>query len=383
MTETVALVVAAGRGERIGGDVPKQYLSLAGRPLLFHSVAAFAGHRAVEAVRVVIHPDDRARYHAAVAGFDLLEPVDGGATRQESVLFGLESLESLAPGRVLIHDAARPAVDGGVIDRVLAALDSAPAAIPALAVSDTLKRGENGLVAATVDRAGLWRAQTPQGFRYAGILAAHRAAAGGSLTDDAAVAEAAGLAVSLVPGSEDNVKVTTADDLARAGRIVGAGLESRVGMGFDVHPFGPGDHVMLCGVRIGHDRGLAGHSDADAGLHALVDAVLGALGAGDIGAHFPPGDPEWADADSGVFAARAARMVADAGGVIAHLDVTLACEQPRVGPHRTAMAARVAELFGVDAGRVSVKATTTERLGFLGRGEGVAALAVATLRLPA
>lgn len=383
MTETVALVVAAGRGERIGGDVPKQYLALAGRPLLVHSVAAFAGHRAVGAVRVVIHPDDRARYHAAVAGFDLLEPVDGGATRQESVLFGLESLESLAPGRVLIHDAARPAVDGGVIDRVLAALDSAPAAIPALAVSDTLKRGENGLVAATVDRAGLWRAQTPQGFRYADILAAHRAAAGGALTDDAAVAEAAGLAVSLVAGSEDNVKVTTADDLARAGRIVGAGLESRVGMGFDVHRFGPGDHVMLCGVRIGHDRGLAGHSDADAGLHALVDAVLGALGAGDIGAHFPPGDPEWADADSGVFAARTARMVGDAGGVIAHLDVTIACEQPRVGPHRTAMAARVAELFGVDAGRVSVKATTTERLGFLGRGEGVAALAVATLRLPA
>ncbi len=383
MTETVALVVAAGRGERIGGDVPKQYLALAGRPLLVHSVAAFAGHRAVGAVRVVIHPDDRARYHAAVAGFDLLEPVDGGATRQESVLFGLESLESLAPGRVLIHDAARPAVDGGVIDRVLAALDSAPAAIPALAVSDTLKRGENGLVAATVDRAGLWRAQTPQGFRYADILAAHRAAAGGALTDDAAVAEAAGLAVSLVAGSEDNVKVTTADDLARAGRIVGAGLESRVGMGFDVHRFGPGDHVMLCGVRIGHDRGLAGHSDADAGLHALVDAVLGALGAGDIGAHVPPGDPEWADADSGVFAARTARMVGDAGGVIAHLDVTIACEQPRVGPHRTAMAARVAELFGVDAGRVSVKATTTERLGFLGRGEGVAALAVATLRLPA
>ena len=383
MTETVALVVAAGRGERIGGDVPKQYLALAGRPLLVHSVAAFAGHRAVEAVRVVIHPDDRARYHAAVAGLDLLEPVDGGATRQESVLLGLESLESLAPGRVLIHDAARPAVDGGVIDRVLAALDSAPAAIPALAVSDTLKRGENGLVAATVDRAGLWRAQTPQGFRYADILAAHRAAAGGALTDDAAVAEAAGLAVSLVAGSEDNVKVTTADDLARAGRIVGAGLESRVGMGFDVHRFEPGDHVMLCGVRIGHDRGLAGHSDADAGLHALVDAVLGALGAGDIGAHFPPGDPQWADADSGVFAARTARMVADAGGVIAHLDVTIACEQPRVGPHRTAMAARVAELFGVDAGRVSVKATTTERLGFLGRGEGVAALAVATLRLPA
>ena len=383
MTETVALVVAAGRGERIGGDVPKQYLALAGRPLLVHSVAAFAGHRAVGAVRVVIHPDDRARYHAAVAGFDLLEPVDGGATRQESVLLGLESLESLAPGRVLLHDAARPAVDGGVIDRVLAALDSAPAAIPALAVSDTLKRGENGLVAATVDRAGLWRAQTPQGFRYADILAAHRAAAGGALTDDAAVAEAAGLAVSLVAGSEDNVKVTTADDLARAGRIVGAGLESRVGLGFDVHRFGPGDHVMLCGVRIGHDHGLAGHSDADAGLHALVDAVLGALGAGDIGAHFPPGDAEWADADSGVFAARTARMVGDAGGVIAHLDVTIACEQPRIGPHRTAMAARVAELFGVDAGRVSVKATTTERLGFLGRGEGVAALAVATVRLPA
>ncbi len=383
MDKTLALVVAAGRGVRFGNRLPKQYLAVAGRPLLYHSAAAFARHPGVAGVRVVIGADDRARYDAAVAGLDLLEPVVGGATRQDSVRLGLESLAADAPDRVLVHDGARPAVDAGVIDRVLAALDEAPGAIAAVPLDDSLKRAaEDGHVAAPVDRAGLWRAQTPQGFRFADILAAHRAAAGASLTDDAAVAEAAGIAVKLVPGSEDNVKVTTEDDLARVERTLGARTESRVGMGFDVHAFGPGDHVMLCGVRIAHDRGLVGHSDADAGLHALVDAVLGALGAGDIGALFPPGNDEWRDADSAVFAERARALVAAAGGAIAHLDVTLACEAPKIGPHRAAMAARIGELFGVEPARVSVKATTTDQLGFLGRGEGIAALAVATLRLP-
>ena len=384
MAGTIAVIVAAGRGHRMGAVLPKQYLSLAGRSLLHHSAAAFAGHRSVDGVRVVIHPDDRALYDAAVAGLDLLEPVSGGESRQDSVRLGLISLEDLKPERVLIHDAARPAVGGDLIERVLAALDNTPGAIPALAVSDTLKRdGGDGRIAETVERAGLWRAQTPQGFRFSDILAAHRAAEGRALTDDAAVAEAAGLAVSLVDGDEGNLKITSDGDLARLAAMIGGGLESRTGMGFDVHGFGPGDHVMLCGVAVEHERGLVGHSDADVGLHALVDAVLGALGAGDIGDHFPPGDAQWRGAPSVRFADHARGLVAAAGGVISHLDVTLACEQPRIGPHRAAMVAAVADAFGIETVRVNVKATTTERLGFLGRGEGIAALAVATLRLPA
>ena len=384
MNQTIALVVAAGRGHRIGGETPKQYRAVAGLPLLRHSTSTLARHPAIDAVRVVIHPDDRSLYDGAVVGLGLLDPVDGGPARQDSVRLGLESLAAEPPDRVLIHDAARPAVDRRLIDRVIAALDATPGAIPALPVSDSLKRANGDRrVTGAVDREGLWRAQTPQGFRYADLLEAHRAAAGRAFTDDAAVAEAAGLAVGLVDGSADNIKVTTEADFARAERLLGGLVETRVGMGFDVHAFEPGDHVVLCGVRIAHEAGLAGHSDADAGLHALVDAVLGALGAGDIGAHFPPSDPAWKDADSGRFAAHVRQMIANADGEIANLDVTLACEAPRLAPHRAAMIARVAELFGAPASRVSVKATTTERLGFLGRGEGIAALAVATLRLRA
>jgi 2-C-methyl-D-erythritol 4-phosphate cytidylyltransferase/2-C-methyl-D-erythritol 2,4-cyclodiphosphate synthase len=383
MAGTYAVIVAAGRGHRYGADLPKQYLALAGRPLLHHGAAAFAGHPAIDGVRVVIHPDDRALYDQAVAGLALLEPISGGESRQDSVRLGLLSLEDLKPERVLIHDAVRPLVGADLIERVLAALDHTPGAIPALAVSDTLKRdGGDRRIAATVERAGLWRAQTPQGFRYGDILDAHIAAQGRGLTDDAAVAEAAGLAVSLVDGDEGNLKVTNDGDLARLAAMFGGRLESRTGMGFDVHAFGPGDHLMLCGVRLEHERGLVGYSDADVGLHALVDAVLGALGAGDIGDHFPPDDPQWRGADSMRFAAHARGLVAAAGGVISHLDVTLACEQPRIGPHRAAMVGRVAEAFSIEIGRVNVKATTTERLGFLGRGEGIAGLAVATLRLP-
>ena len=383
MVGTVALIVAAGRGHRFGAEQPKQYLPLAGRALLYHSTRAFTEHPAVDAVRVIIHGDDRALYEDAIAGLNLLDPTPGGVERQDSARLGLESLQDIAPERVLIHDAARPAVDSGVIDRVLGALDSLPGAIPALAVSDTLKRGDNDLVEDTVERAGLWRAQTPQGFRYGDILAAHRAAQGKALTDDAAVAEAAGLAVGLVAGAESNVKVTTDGDLTRLERLFSRILVSRTGMGFDVHAFGPGDHVTLCGHKIEHDRGLIGHSDADVGLHALIDAVLGAVGGGDIGTHFPPSDPQWKGVDSVVFATGARKMVAEAGGIIDHLDVTIACEAPKVGPHRAAMTARIAEAFGVGPGQVNVKATTTERLGFVGRGEGIAAMAVATLRLPA
>jgi 2-C-methyl-D-erythritol 4-phosphate cytidylyltransferase / 2-C-methyl-D-erythritol 2,4-cyclodiphosphate synthase len=383
MASCIALVVAAGRGTRVDGAVPKQYLRLGGQPLLRHALEALRAHRGIGALRVVFHPDDRPLYDAATYGLELLPPVAGGAARQDSVRLGLESLSDLAPSRVLIHDAARPFVDDALLDRVLGALDGADGAIPALPVSDTVKRGADGLVTATLDRAGLWRAQTPQGFRYDKILAAHRLATGGDFPDDAAVAERAGLTVRLVAGSEDNFKVTTADDLRRAERMVDARLgDVRTGQGFDVHPFGPGDHVWLCGVRVPHGRALVGHSDADAGLHALTDAILGALGAGDIGVHFPPSDPRWRGVASHLFLAHAAALVAQAGGAIANVDVTLVCEEPRIGPHRDAMVARIAEILALDRRRVSVKATTTERLGFTGRGEGIAACAVATLRLP-
>ncbi|HZT50813.1 MAG TPA: bifunctional 2-C-methyl-D-erythritol 4-phosphate cytidylyltransferase/2-C-methyl-D-erythritol 2,4-cyclodiphosphate synthase [Stellaceae bacterium] len=383
MNECVALVVAAGRGVRMSGERPKQYLPLGGRMLLRHALEPLCAHPAVAAVGVVYQPDDRALYDAAVAGLALLPPVAGGATRQESVRLGLESLAARDPARVLIHDAARPFVDASTIDRVVAALEAAPAAIPALAMADTVKRGDDGRVAETLDRAVLWRAQTPQGFRYREILAAHRAAAGSDLPDDAAVAERAGLAVRLVAGSEANFKVTTPDDFARAERLVMDRLgDVRTGQGFDVHPFGPGDHVWICGVRIPHERGLVGHSDADVGLHALTDAILGALGAGDIGTHFPPSDARWRGAASHLFLAHAASLVAAAGGIVAHVDVTLICEQPKIAPHRAAMVQRIAAILAIDPARVSVKATTTERLGFTGRGEGAAASAVATLRLP-
>jgi 2-C-methyl-D-erythritol 4-phosphate cytidylyltransferase/2-C-methyl-D-erythritol 2,4-cyclodiphosphate synthase len=383
MTRCIALIVAAGRGTRLGGPLPKQYLPLAGQALLRHAAQQFASHPAVTGVRVVYHPDDRALYEGATAGLDLLTPVHGGAARQDSVRLGLESLASLAPARVLIHDGARPFVDHALVDRVLAALDEAPGAIPALPLRDTVKRGRDGSIEATLDRSSLWRAQTPQGFRYDAILEAHRRCVGSELPDDAAVAETAGLTVRLVEGDEENFKVTTSDDLVRAERVMAARQgDVRIGQGFDVHAFGPGDHVWLCGVRVPFDHGLVGHSDADVGLHALTDALLGALGAGDIGQHFPPSDPQWRGASSDRFLRHAADLVAAAGGAVAHVDLTLICERPKIGPHREAMIRRVAEILSLPAGRVSVKATTTEGLGFTGRHEGIAGQAVATIRLP-
>ena len=384
MTETAALVVAAGRGSRFGGDLPKQYASLAGKPVLRHALAAYQRHPRIAAVQAVIHPDDRDLYDRAAAGLDLPEPVPGGAARQDSVVLGLMALASRRPRRVLIHDGARPLVSAAVIDRVLAALEHTPGAIAALPVNDTLKRAGTGdAIAETVPRAGLWRAQTPQGFHYGAILAAHEAARGQALTDDAAVAERAGLAVTLVEGAPENIKVTTQEDLMQAELWLSGGTqETRVGQGFDVHRFGPGDHVTLCGIEVPHEAGLLGHSDADAGLHALTDAVLGALGAGDIGQHFPPSDPKWRDAASGLFVEHAVGLVAARGGRVVHADITLICERPKVGPHRAAMADRVAQLLGIEAERVSIKATTTEGLGLTGRREGLAAQAVATLSLP-
>ena len=383
MTSCIALVVAAGRGTRIGAPLPKQYLSLAGEPLLRHTLSALAAHPRISGVRVVIHPDDRERYEHAARGLDLLLPVPGGAQRQDSVRLGLESLLELDPDVVAIHDGARPFVESAVVDRVLDAVEHAAGAIPALAVADTLKRGRDGHIVETVDRSHLWRAQTPQACRFREILAAHRAAAGLELSDDAAVAERAGLAVSLVAGSETNLKVTAPDDFARAEGMLLARLgDIRTGQGFDVHPLGAGDHVWLCGIKVPHERALIGHSDADVGLHAITDAILGALGAGDIGQHFPPSDPQWRGAASDQFLCHAAALVAQRGGRIAHVDVTIICERPKVSPHRPAMIARIAEILGLAADRVSVKATTTEKLGFTGREEGIAAQAIATIRLP-
>ena len=388
MSACIALVVAGGRGSRLGAGTPKQYRLLAGTPVLRRAVAPFLAHPRVSAVRVVIHSDDAESYHQAVGDLPLLPPTPGGSTRQESVLRGLESLADSIPARVLIHDAARPFVTRDILDRVIGALDDRDGAIPALPVVDTLKRAdasagaEVASIAATVERAGLWRAQTPQGFRYPGILEAHRRCIGLSLTDDAAVAEYAGLRVALVAGDEDNLKVTTEDDLRRGERLLAGASETRTGFGFDVHRFCEGSQVMLCGVAVPHDRGLLGHSDADVGLHALTDALLGAIGAGDIGSHFPPSDPRWRGAPSAVFLRHAAALLGQAGGGVVNVDVTLICERPKVGRYSEAMRGRIADLLAVSPARVSVKATTTEELGFTGRREGIAAQAIATVRLP-
>jgi 2-C-methyl-D-erythritol 4-phosphate cytidylyltransferase/2-C-methyl-D-erythritol 2,4-cyclodiphosphate synthase len=389
MARTVALVLAGGRGTRAGGDIPKQYRRIAGVPMMRLTLEAFAAHPRIAAVRAVIHPDDRQSYAELCGELGLGEPAYGGETRQESSHNGLKNIESLAPDNVLIQDAARPFTDAGTIDRVIDALDRAPGAVAAVPVIDTIKRGgAGGRVSATVDRSGLWRAQTPQGFRYRPILAAFDAAGGRNYTDDAAVAEAAGLEVALVMGHEDNIKVTTERDFARAEQIMreraggGAGTgDIRVGTGFDVHRFEPGDHVTLCGVRVPHTAGLKGHSDADAGLHAITDALFGAIGGGDIGDHFPPTDARWRAADSAIFLAKAVADLRARGGEICNLDVTLICERPRIGPHRDAMRARIAAICAIDPARVNVKATTTEELGFTGRREGIAAQAVATVRL--
>jgi 2-C-methyl-D-erythritol 4-phosphate cytidylyltransferase/2-C-methyl-D-erythritol 2,4-cyclodiphosphate synthase len=381
---TFVLVVAAGSGQRFGGDLPKQYQTLAGKPMLRYSLETFAAHRGIAGIVVAIHPAQRALYDAAAAGIaKLLPPVDGGATRQGSVLNGLERLAAERPDFVLIHDAARPLIDPGTISRTIEALAQHPAILVAVPVVDTIKRGAGERVGDTVDRRDLWRAQTPQAFHFAAILAAHRKVAGGELTDDAAVAEAAGIPVTFVMGSERNFKVTTQDDMERAERMIGSQMEFRTGNGFDVHRIIPGDGVTMCGVRIPCDMALEGHSDADVGLHAITDAVLGAIGAKDIGAHFPPSDPKWRGAESWKFLDQAAKLVAERGGRVAHCDVTIICERPKVGPHRDAMVQRVAEILKISADRVSVKATTTEKLGFTGRGEGIAAQATATVALPA
>ena len=379
----VAMVMAAGSGRRLGGEKPKQFLKIGGVPILRLAVSALLSHPGIGAVRVVSDPEQATAVSAALAGLEIGEPITGGAERDQSVRNGLSGIAELSPEIVLIHDAARPFIPHAVIDRVLAALEGAPGAIPALPVADTVKRVADDRISVTVPRQDLVRAQTPQGFRYQAILDAHAAAGGLGLTDDAGALEVAGLDVAVVAGDASLHKITTAEDLRMARMAHGQDEETRVGTGFDVHRFGPGDSVTLCGITVPHTVSLTGHSDADVGLHALTDALLGAIGDGDIGAHFPPSDPQWKGADSAAFLVEARRLVAARGGRIVNVDVTLICERPKIGPHRETMRKRVAEILGITVGRVSVKATTTEQLGFAGRGEGIAAQAAATVRLPA
>lgn len=382
-----AIVLAGGAGLRADPErtgLPKQYRMLGGRPVIAHALDVFLAHPGVDEVQVVLRSGTEAAYGAAVAPHPRLRaPVAGGVERQDSVRHGLEALAAAPPELVLIHDAARPFASARLIDRLLEILQARDAAIPAVAVADTLKRvGEAGVIAETVDRQGLFAAQTPQGFRYAPILEAHRRAAGAGLafTDDSAVAEWYGMEVACIDGEPSNRKLTTVDDFTVAPHR--APPQTRFGTGYDVHRFAPGDHVMLCGVAVPFGQALAGHSDADVGLHALTDALLATVAEGDIGSHFPPADPRWRGADSALFLEHARDRVAALGGTIVNVDVTLICEAPKIGPHREAMRRRVAGLLGVDPARVSVKATTTEGLGFAGRGEGIAAQAAAAVEFP-
>jgi len=388
MGGVAAVIVAAGRGTRAGGDLAKQFRPIGGESMLRRALSMFVEHGEVSLVQPVIRQEDLDLYRRQTAELHVLLPaVFGGSTRQNSVRAGLEALEARKPDIVLIHDAARPFASAALVSRAIVAACKTGAAIPALPVTDTVKTVDAaGLVDRTLDRTSLRLVQTPQGFAFSALLDAHRRAAAegrADFTDDAALAEWAGLKVSVFPGDPGNIKITDEGDFARAEALQSAALgDVRTGTGIDVHAFGPGDHVMLGGIRIAHDRALIGHSDADVALHALTDAILGALAEGDIGAHFPPSDPQWRNASSDRFLAFAVERVKARGGRIAHLDLTLVCEAPRVGPHRDAMRAKIATLASLALERVAVKATTSEKLGFTGRGEGIAAYATATIRLP-
>jgi 2-C-methyl-D-erythritol 4-phosphate cytidylyltransferase/2-C-methyl-D-erythritol 2,4-cyclodiphosphate synthase len=383
-----AVVVAAGRGTRAGLDFPKQYKMMGGTPMVRASLCVFTEHPEVDLVLPVIHPEDRARFAAAAAGLDLAEPVSGAATRQGSVRAGLEALAAAAPDIVLVHDAARPFTSQALVSRAIATAGQSGAAVPGQPVTDTVKLVDaDGRVEATLNRAALRTVQTPQAFAYPALLDAHRRAAAAGredFPDDAALVEWAGLKVTVFEGESGNMKMTTPEDFARIEREAGAALtDVRTGIGYDIHAFdSAGDGVWLGGVKIPHDRKLSGHSDADVALHALVDAILGALADGDIGVHFPPSDEQWRGASSDKFLAFAIDRVKQRGGVVSHLDVAIVAEAPKVGPHRDAMRARIAEIAGISIDRVGIKATTNEKLGAIGNREGIAAYATATVRLP-
>ncbi len=382
--KAAAIIVAAGRGERAGGPLPKQYAQIGGKPALRWSIEAFAAHPAFGAIVLVIDPAHEAHFSKAAAGLDCLI-VPGGAVRSDSVRAGLDALRAHAPQTVFIHDAARPGLGPAMLDALLHALESHDGAAPAMRVADALKRADGGLAKEDVSRIGLVRVQTPQAFRYAAICRAFQALIpDAQVDDDVAVARAAGYAIALVPGEAGLSKITFPEDFALVERLIGpAAWIPLVGQGIDAHRFTDGDFVTLCGVRIPHTHALLGHSDADAGWHALTDAILGAIGAGDIGDHFPPTDPKWAGADSEQFLRHALQLMEAAGGRLAHCDITIVCERPRVKPHREAMRARTAAVTGLALARVNVKATTTEEMGFTGRREGILATAMATILVPA
>lgn len=384
----IAVIVAGGVGSRFGVDLPKQYHMLAGKSVLRRSCEIFLAHPNIDAVQVVIHKDASALYKEATDGLELLDPVFGGKTRQASVLSGLKAIQTLEPNKVLIHDAARPSVTSACIDRILDALKNYDAAIPTLAVSETLNRvSEDGLIVESIDRTNAHLVQTPQGFDFKICYNAHQQARSNDFTDDASLVMAQDIQVKQVAGDLENRKITTMQDLQNANLTIQHSYESRTGFGYDVHAFEPphqaeNNSIMLCGVAVPHDVSLKGHSDADVGLHALTDALLGTIADGDIGQHFSPKDERWKDADSTLFLQHAASLIAEKGGVIVHADITIIGERPKVGPYRAAMQEHIAKALGISASRISIKATTTEKLGFLGRGEGLAAQAIATVKLP-
>ncbi|MEO0914532.1 MAG: bifunctional 2-C-methyl-D-erythritol 4-phosphate cytidylyltransferase/2-C-methyl-D-erythritol 2,4-cyclodiphosphate synthase, partial [Pseudomonadota bacterium] len=369
-----ALIVAAGRGHRAGGDIPKQYMHLRGKPVLAHTLENVAAQPGIAEIQVVIHPDDAALYTATIAQLQiphLRPPALGGADRQASVRAGLEAFAESPPAKILIHDAARPFLSTTLCVRVIAALESAKAVLPALPIVDALWKAEGTQAATPVPREDLWRAQTPQGFDFATILKLHREAAPGA-PDDVTLARAAGLDVAIVLGDGNTFKITLPEDFARAEAFLNteAPMDIRTGIGYDVHAFGAGSSVTLNGIEIPHERGLKGHSDADVAMHAITDAIFGALAEGDIGQWFPPSDPQWKGAASHIFLAKAVERTAARGFTITHIDCTIICEHPKIGPHATAMRTTLAGLIGIEEGRISVKATTSERLGFTGREEG-------------
>lgn len=386
--KVAVLIVAAGRGQRVGGDQPKQYIPLHGKAILLHTLEAFLKAPYVDLIQAVIHPDDHDLYTQAVGNLAasdpaLLPPTNGGESRQQSVMKGLQSLAEHEPDLVLIHDAARPFVSAKLIENIIIEAADHGAIIPTLALADTVKQVAGDKVEKTIDRLTLARAQTPQAFRFKMIFMAHKKMEDQNLTDDSAIAEACGIQVKTIPGDEKNFKITSPDDLLKAEDMLKDKLSDiRTGLGFDVHGFEPGDQVTLGGIAISHDRKLKGHSDADVALHALTDALLGAIGEGDIGTHFPPSDDQWRGASSDIFLTHAASLVQKKGGIISNIDLTIICERPKITPHREAIRDNIAEILGLNPTRVSIKATTTEKLGFTGREEGIAAQAIATVRLP-
>lgn len=385
-----AVIVAGGSGLRAGGERPKQYQEIGGKPVIWWTCRAFLGHPAIDHVQAVIGAGHEEMFAAATEGLAIGLPVIGGATRQESCRAGIEAVASHKPTKILIHDAARPFASPGLIGDVVDFLDRFPAVVPGLPVAETLKFAPGGIVSRTVDRSAIWSAQTPQGFLYEGILAAYRKAESGqtqNLTDDASVAEHAGIAIAMIPGQLENRKLTTAQDIRIADRDMTASQyqqlpDIRVGQGIDIHPFAEGAAVTLCGIAIPHTQGLKGHSDADAAMHALTDAILGAIGEGDIGIHFPPSDPQWKGAPSRIFLARAIELLEAKGGRLANADITILAEVPKIAPHVPQMKAFLAPLLRLDQSRIAIKATTTEKLGAIGRKEGIMAFATVTVRLP-